>query len=132
MNRRPIRLGLLALLLLVITVCMTTLGVLTVATAQADLRLAERYGEMNRQQYQRELAGQDFLRQADETTRDGLPLSLLEGVTETREGYEKTITVGNASLKIVLRTDGGDLKVVAWETDPQWNPETKTHKLWGG
>ena len=43
--QQPIKLGPLALLLTVITICLTTLAILTLTTARADLRLAEKYAE---------------------------------------------------------------------------------------
>ena len=57
MNRIPIRLGPLALLLTVIAICVSSLGVLSVADAAADLRLAERYAETVRIRYELEEKG---------------------------------------------------------------------------
>ena len=45
MNQVPVKLGPLALLLTVISICLTTLAILTFSTARADGRLAERYAE---------------------------------------------------------------------------------------
>ena len=45
MKDLPIRLGPLALLLTVISICMTVFGILTYATARADMNLAETYAE---------------------------------------------------------------------------------------
>ena len=50
MKQVPIKLGPLALLLTVISICLTTLAILTFATARADWRLAEKHaapGPMN-------------------------------------------------------------------------------------
>lgn len=133
MKQKPMRLGVLALLLLVIGILMATLGVLTLSTAQADLRLARRYGEMTQAQYRREAAGQDFLRQASEALERGEDLSALEGVTRNGDLFEKTITTGNTSLKIALRPgEEGGYAIVRWETDTRWVPQETTGKLWGG
>ena len=71
MRQNTTKLGVLTLLLLVISICLTTLGVLTFSTAQADSRMAERYGEMSRQQYQREAEGHAFLLQVELTVAQG-------------------------------------------------------------
>ena len=51
-NRTPIRLLPLALLLTVISICLTVLAILTFSTAGADLRLAEKYAETVRTRYE--------------------------------------------------------------------------------
>ena len=45
MNQVPVKLGPLALLLTVISICLTTLAILTFSTARADWRLADRYAQ---------------------------------------------------------------------------------------
>ena len=45
MKELPIRLTPLALILTVISICMTVLAILTCATARADIHLAETYAE---------------------------------------------------------------------------------------
>ncbi|WP_434309839.1 hypothetical protein [Hominifimenecus sp. rT4P-3] len=133
MRRKPTKLGVLALMLLIITISLATLGVLTMSTAQADLRLAERYGQMSRQQYQREQAGQIFLEEVQEALESGGDIAGLEGVTQNGDIYEKTFTAGNAVLRVGLRTNGhGGYEIVSWETEPQWSPTGPENKLWGG
>ena len=133
MRQKPTKLGVLALLLLVISISLVTLGVLTFSTAQADLRLAERYGQMSVQQYQREQAGQAFLEQAQQALDAGENLEELPEVTPNGDSYEKTFTVGNATLRVGLREDGrGSYEVVCWETEPQWSPQEPKNNLWGG
>lgn len=133
MRRKPMRLGVLAVLLLVISVCLATLAVLTISTSQADLRLAERYADTTRQQYQREQAGQTFLREAEQALEAGVPLDTLDGVTESEGVYEKTISLGNAALHVGIRPEEtGGLTVVRWETDAQWVPREPARRLWDG
>lgn len=64
MKRIPVRLGPLALLLCVISICMATLSMLSYANAGADLRLAERYAETVYTRYALELEGEEFIRDA--------------------------------------------------------------------
>lgn len=64
MKHIPIKLGPLALLLTVISICMTVLGLLTFTTARGDLSLAEKYGDTVRLRYELEAEGQAFLGEA--------------------------------------------------------------------
>lgn len=64
MRHIPIKLGPLALLLTVISICMTVLGLLTFTTARGDLSLAEKYGDTVRLRYELEAEGQAFLGEA--------------------------------------------------------------------
>ena len=133
MKQKPTKLGGLAILLLVISISLVTLGVLTFSTAQADLRLAERYGETTAQQYQREIAGQTFLSEVRQALDAGGTIGDLPDVTQNGDTYEKTFTVGNAALCVGLREDGrGGYEVVRWETQAQWSPQERTNNLWGG
>ena len=61
MKNPPIRLGPLALLLAVISICLTILAILTFTTARADLRLAEKYAETVQARYALEKDGQEYL-----------------------------------------------------------------------
>ena len=68
MKRISIHLGPLALLLTVITICMSTLGVLSVSNASADDRLAQRYAETIRIRYELEEQGQRYLKEVNNGT----------------------------------------------------------------
>ena len=59
--QQPIKLGPLALLLTVITICLTTLAILTLTTARADLRLAEKYADTVAARYELERMGQAII-----------------------------------------------------------------------
>jgi len=67
MKQIPIKLGPLTLLLTVISICLTTLAILTFTTARADLRLAEKYAETVRSRYALEEQGQAFRQELSET-----------------------------------------------------------------
>ena len=54
MKQVPIKLGPLALLLTVISICLTTLAILSFTTASADLRLAEKYADTVQTRYELE------------------------------------------------------------------------------
>ena len=61
MNKAPIRLGPLALLLAAVSICLTILAILSFSTAQADLRLAEKYAETVQTRYALERTGQEYI-----------------------------------------------------------------------
>ena len=61
MKELPIRLTPLALLLTVISICLTVLGILTYTTARADMNLAETYAETVRTRYELEARGQNWI-----------------------------------------------------------------------
>ena len=60
MHQVPIKLGPLALLLTIISICLTTLSILTCTTSGADLRLAQKYAETVQTRYSLEREGQAF------------------------------------------------------------------------
>ncbi len=123
MKRVPIRLGPLALLLTVVTICMTVLGILTFATARADLAMAEKLAASTRERYELEAEGQAFLRQAAEGAKEvgcvhitretgcvgfGIyefpPEAVAElGVEEIDGIYWKELRHGSETLKIGLK-----------------------------
>ena len=82
MRHIPIKLGPLALLLAVISICMTTLGILTFTTAGADLVMAEKYAATVRNRYELEYQGQSFLRTVGDMLAEGTNAGDISG-TET-------------------------------------------------
>lgn len=95
MKDMPIRLGPLALLLCVISICLTSLAMLSYADASSDMRLAQRYGQSVKTRYLLEQDGQEHLAQVNngqsseiekEFERDGYRLSVR--FRQTAEGYE--------------------------------------------
>ena len=70
MKNTPIRLGLLALLLTIISICMAVLAMLSVSSSHADLRLSERFAQSVKTRYELEEEGQLFLKQMNESPKD--------------------------------------------------------------
>ena len=71
MQQIPIKLGPLALLLTVISICLTTLSILTFSTSSADMRLAQRYAEAVRERDALEIQGQEFVAEASAQLAEG-------------------------------------------------------------
>ena len=59
------------MLLTVISVCMTTLGILAFATARADWNMAQKYADTIQTRYALEAEGQRFLQTAARALREG-------------------------------------------------------------
>ena len=117
MNRVPVRLGPLALLLTVIAICMSTLGVLSAADAAADLRLAERYAETVRIRYALEEEGQRFVQAYDHG--------------ETAEN-EQTFARSGYTLTVVLQKQADSTAVQEWKLRRDWEENTEMDDLWTG
>lgn len=108
MNKAPVKLGPLALLLTVISICLTTLAILTFATARADLRLAEKYAATVRTRYELDEEGQEWLRDADPN----------DGTVLEKEGSTLTI----------LLEDG---RITEWRHERDWEEDLDL-EVWPG
>ncbi len=130
MNRPPVRLGPLALLLSVISICLSILAILTVSTAQADLRLAEKTAETVTQRYALEAQGQQLLKELE--NEHDTPLSA--GWETGADGsLTRTLENNGVSLHIVLRPDGdGRYSVTEWAYGREWTPDLSIGDLWNG
>lgn len=109
MNQIPIRLGPLALLLTIISICLTTLSILTFTTSGADLRLAEKYADTVRVRYELEAEGQAFLEEAENAAAAGLPLDAVADAEAApgggiRKRFEKDGTI--LTVQLAAGADG--------------------------
>ena len=128
MQQIPIKLGPLALLLSVITICLTVLAILSVSTAGADERLSERYADTVRTRYALEREGQDYLRQTRAALESG---AALPDEPDEDGVIRKTLTQDDTRLHIGLRCEGGRVLVVQWQQDKLWEQDEYLD-LWPG
>ena len=131
MKQVPIKLGPLALLLAVVSICLTTLAILTFATARADLRLAEKYADTVSTRYALERQGQEFLRELSETDRADWGLMGWEPDADgvCRERFEQDGTV----LEVGFRSKGSrGYEVVSWRIAKNWTEDESIGELWDG
>ena len=125
MKNAPIKLGPLMLLLTVISICLTTLAILSFSTARADLRLAEKFARTVSVRYELEAQGQRMLgalAQGDDSQwqRDG-------------EGrYVRTLEQDGSLLKICLEKHGDSFEIVSWIHEREWTQDTHIADLWTG
>ena len=126
MNQSPIRLGPLALLLTVISICLTILAILTFTTARADLRLAEKYAETVRARYALEREGQTYLA--------GLGSGSGTAPGPDDDGVRHVdLDHGEVTLHIGLLDDGqGEERIVSWRQEKMWEQEEMFDNLWDG
>lgn len=134
MRHIPIRLGPLALLLAVISICMTTLGILAFTTARADLGLAQKYADTVQGRYALEYEGQDFLRLAGDALAEGGELEALANTEKDEDGVIwKTVARDETSLVIGLVPDQDrGYNVVSWRIIKIWNADEGMGSLWDG
>ena len=124
MKHVPIRLGPLALLLAVISICLTILAVLSFTTGQADLRLAQRYADTVKERYALEAEGQQFY--ADVCRGNDLQ-SGLPAVSETIEGEN------GLRLAIELKQNAqGSYDITSWKFLRDWEENTDLDNIWTG
>ena len=133
MRHTPIKLGPLAILLAVVSICMATLGILAFSTARADWSLAREHADTVRVRYGLEAQGQRFLQAAAEALEKGAGLESLEDAWMDEEGiYWHTFTEGAFGLQVGIRQgEEGDLQVVSWKIHREWEPDEDLN-LWPG
>ena len=127
MKQVPVKLGPLALLLTVISICLTVLAILSFTTARADERLAEKYAETVQTRYALEAEGQAFLAELYESDP-----SLMDMERDAQGVWWTTLEKDGARLRIGVKPSGGDYTVVAWRHDRQWTQEETIGNLWLG
>ena len=128
------RLGPLAVFLVIVVMVITTLAVLTVATSNADVTMAERYAEITRVRYGLEAQGEEFLSYASMAGGGSSPADYIDGVTETAGGYEYTAENGGYRLEVaVTRPDAsGRYEVTKWRLTKIWNADDPMKSIWPG
>lgn len=134
MRHIPVRVGPLALLLTVISICMTTLGVLAFTTARADWKLAEQYAHTVHIRYELEELGQAFLRDAGEVLESGAKESGIPGITKGEDGILRW-TAQREEFRLtveIVPKDGKEFRVARWTIQKDWEPEDGIGDLWLG
>ena len=78
MKQVPIKLGPVALLLTVISICLTVMAILTFSTAGADKAMANMFANSTQIRYGLEQSGQEFLQQKTTKRTEDFFKALLE------------------------------------------------------
>ena len=130
MNQVPIKLGPLTLLLTVISICLTTLAILTFTTARADMRLAEKSARTVSDRYELERQGQAFLKDLSAAASAGRTPDLTDTETDGKGIIWKTFEKDEARLRIGLVYVNGRYQVTAWKQDKEWEQDIIMDDLW--
>lgn len=131
MKQTPVKLGPLAILLTVITICLTILCILSFSTARADLSLAQKYAETVSQRYKLEIMGQESYQMFSEAdTEDQIPEDYQKG----EDGVWRTVLEEQGSrLSIGIQFAEGEFpQIVEWKQDRIWQEDTSMGSLWDG
>ena len=122
MNQVPVKLGPMALLLAVISICLTVLSILTFTTARADQSLAEKYAQTVSERYVLEVRGQEYLNDL----RTGVASA---GVPDENGVAWTEFEENGTRLRIGIAPDG---TVVSWRYEKEWTQDTDMGNLWSG
>ena len=113
-----------AFLLAIVLLCLVILSVLSLSTAAADLRLAEKYAQTVASDYQLEEKAQEWLAE--------LEMQIESGTLETGR-IEKTI--GDAEerhITIVAEIQNGTYTIREWRRSAPENVDNGMDNLWKG
>lgn len=126
MKRTPIKLGPLALLLAVISICLTTLALLNYSTAHADRRLAEKFAETVSTRYMLEKEGQELLASLTDVE------SLSEWERDSEGRCWTVLEQDGFRLRIGLDSNGSDWRIINWTQEKEWEHDEHIANLWTG
>lgn len=118
MNGKTVRLGPLALVLTVISICLSTFAILTYSTAKADLALAQRFADAVAVRYELEKEGRSYVSQR-----------LADGYSGT---IEKEFEKDGYRLEIEAGTEDGSYTVRKWKITREWVQDEHIEGLWPG
>ena len=126
MQQVPIKLGPLAILLALISICLTMLSILTFTTAAADMRLAQKYASTVRTRYELERDGQALLAETHANGAGGQ-------WTEEADGSLTTL-LENEDMRLHIRIAGEDedYRILTWRMDKEWDQDPFISNLWSG
>ena len=126
-QQAPVKLGPLALILTVISICLAILAILCFTTARADLRLAEKHAENVRERYALEREGQAYLGEVGAALKTGSALNVdSDGVLRHEIKY------GDSVLSIGLAFEEDSWQIVSWRQEQPWEPNLEIGDLWSG
>ena len=131
MNNAPIRLGPLALLMTVISICLTILSILTLTTAGADLRLAEKYADASEIRFELEEQGQELLAEVDGVLANGGNAASVSGVKEENGTYTAELDKDGYILNISFTEDNNTYNLTGWKITREWNEDNNIN-IWDG
>lgn len=134
-THRPVRTGAMTLLITAVLICLAVLAVLSLATARADLAMAERSLSGLQSRDTAEQRGQEYLAQLDAALKQGTALP--EAAVQEDGSIRAELTLEDGTLRIVVqpkepdREDPAAYRILSWKFDSSWEPD-QTLDLWNG
>lgn len=134
-THRPVRTGAMTLLITAVLICLAVLAVLSLATARADLAMAERSLSGLQSRGTAEQRGQEYLAQLDAALKQGTALP--EAAVQEDGSIRAELTLEDGTLRIVVqpkepdREDPAAYRILSWKFDSSWEPD-QTLDLWNG
>lgn len=132
--KHKLRLGPIAVFLVVVAIVLTTLSVLTLATTNADNVMAERFAAVTAVRYDLEADGQQFLKDYDEQIAAGAINPDAINAEATDNGYATEIQKNGYILQIEVSAPdaGGNYEILGWELKKDWNADDPYEDIWKG
>ncbi|MBQ3322168.1 MAG: hypothetical protein IJH05_04925 [Firmicutes bacterium] len=124
MNHR-MRLGPIAIFLVVVAIILTTLATLTLATTNADKVMAERFAAVTSARYELEAEGQQFLRDFDEQAASGTVASEDRHTTLEKSGY-------TLEIQLSAPDANGNYEIEKWDLKKNWKADDPFQHIWKG
>jgi len=124
MNHK-LRLGPIAIFLVVVAIILTTLATLTLATTHADKVMAERFASVTSTRYELEAEGQQFLRDYDAQAAAGAVTDADREKTIERDGY-------TLEIRVSAPDGNGDFEIEKWDLRKNWNADDPFTHIWKG
>ncbi|MDE1470627.1 hypothetical protein [Eubacterium limosum] len=141
-NKQGMSVGVVSLIMIFVVFLLVSLAVLSLTTASANTRMAEKSLSMQNAYYEADATAQETLAKIDGVLRTGGADSgaleaLGRGVVydpETGVIAFDTKVSSTATLKSELRVEGNSVSVTRWQTvmDGDWQPDSDTENLWNG
>lgn len=124
MNHK-LRLGPIAIFLVVVAIILTTLATLTLATTHADKVMAERFASVTSTRYELEAEGQQFLRDYDAQAAAGAVTDADREKTIERDGY-------TLEIRVSAPDGNGGFEIEKWDLRKNWNADDPFTHIWKG
>ena len=120
-------LGASSILLIIVVLCLTAFGALTLMTARVDWKLTERTSQAQIAYYEADASAQAAIAQLDAWIRCGSGSAA--GWTQTDGRYAQTFPVGGDGLvlEVIVEAGDGGLRIERYRTknEGEWNSQTQ-------
>ncbi|MBQ3273768.1 MAG: hypothetical protein IJH51_00560 [Christensenellaceae bacterium] len=126
-----IKLGPLAIFIVIVAIIMTVLALLTFATARADYATAEKYADVTQIKYELDRMGSEYMMDLDSTLKNGGSIMLMDGAErQGRDLYRHVESIGDYELTIDFSVKGGSYEIKRWKITRVWQEDDSMGNLW--